>query len=69
MTDVLLRRLAQIGHSLEHSKKAVALIGLGSVGLELERTATRIWISSPSCNAVTNKPSSRICRGCRTSRP
>jgi hypothetical protein len=33
----LLQRLEGIGHSLEQSGKALALIGLGSVGLELER--------------------------------
>ena len=33
----LLERLEEIGGSLERSGKAVALIGLGSVGLELER--------------------------------
>jgi hypothetical protein len=34
---LLLRRLDEIGHSLEQSDHALALIGLGSVGLELER--------------------------------
>jgi lincosamide nucleotidyltransferase B/F len=33
----LLQRLDEIGQSLEHSEHALALIGLGSVGLELER--------------------------------
>jgi hypothetical protein len=33
----LLERLDEIGHSLEQSQHALALIGLGSVGLELER--------------------------------
>jgi lincosamide nucleotidyltransferase B/F len=33
----LLARLDQIGQSLEHSGKGVALIGLGSVGIELDR--------------------------------
>lgn len=33
----LLNRLDEIGHSLERSAHALALIGLGSVGLELER--------------------------------
>lgn len=33
----LLDRLGAIGHSLEKSKHALALIGLGSVGIELER--------------------------------
>ncbi len=37
MQQLLLARLEQIGVSLEQSQKAVALIGLGSVGLELER--------------------------------
>jgi hypothetical protein len=39
MTDPqsLLQRLDEIGHSLERSGHALALIGLGSVGLELER--------------------------------
>ena len=34
---LLLRRLDEIGRSLEQSDHALALIGLGSVGLELER--------------------------------
>jgi hypothetical protein len=34
---LLLERLDGIGHSLEQSDHALALIGLGSVGLELER--------------------------------
>ncbi len=34
---LLLSRLDEIGHSLEQSGHALALIGLGSVGLELER--------------------------------
>jgi len=33
----LLRRLDEIGHSLERSEHALALIGLGSVGMELDR--------------------------------
>ncbi len=33
----LLKRLDEIGHSLERSGHALALIGLGSVGLELDR--------------------------------
>jgi len=33
----LLKRLDEIGHSLERSEHALALIGLGSVGLELDR--------------------------------
>jgi lincosamide nucleotidyltransferase B/F len=33
----LLQRLDEIAQSLEHSEHALALIGLGSVGLELER--------------------------------
>ncbi len=37
MRELLLQRLNEIGHSLEQSSKALALIGLGSVGLELER--------------------------------
>lgn len=37
MQQLLLARLEQIGVSLEQSQKAVALIGLGSVGSELER--------------------------------
>jgi hypothetical protein len=39
MTDPqsLLRRLDEIGHSLERSGHALALIGLGSVGTELDR--------------------------------
>ena len=37
MQKRLLQRLEDIGQSLEHSGKALALIGLGSVGLELER--------------------------------
>ena len=35
--NLLLKRLDEIGHSLEQSNHALALIGLGSVGLELER--------------------------------
>jgi hypothetical protein len=35
--DLLLARLAEIGRSLEHSGQALALIGLGSVGLERAR--------------------------------
>jgi lincosamide nucleotidyltransferase B/F len=35
--DLLLSRLNEIGASLARSKKAVALIGLGSVGIELDR--------------------------------
>jgi hypothetical protein len=35
--DLLLKRLDDIGHSLKGSGHALALIGLGSVGLELER--------------------------------
>ena len=34
---LLLKRLDEIGHSLEQSKHALALIGLGSVGVELDR--------------------------------
>jgi lincosamide nucleotidyltransferase B/F len=37
MKELLLTRLSQIAQSLEHSNHALALIGLGSVGLELER--------------------------------
>ena len=36
-TQALLKRLDEIGQSLERSGHALALIGLGSVGLELER--------------------------------
>lgn len=36
-TQSLLKRLDEIGHSLEQSGHALALIGLGSVGLELDR--------------------------------
>ena len=36
-TQLLLKRLDDIGHSLEQSGHALALIGLGSVGLELHR--------------------------------
>jgi hypothetical protein len=36
-TQSLLTRLDEIGRSLERSKGALALIGLGSVGLELDR--------------------------------
>lgn len=36
-TNLLLKRLDEIGHSLERSSHALALIGSGSVGLELER--------------------------------
>ncbi len=36
-TQSLLTRLDDIGNSLEQSKHALALIGLGSVGLELDR--------------------------------
>lgn len=36
-TKMLLQRLDAIGQALEHSRHALALIGLGSVGLELER--------------------------------
>jgi len=36
-TQLLLKRLNDIGHSLEQSGHALALIGLGSVGLELHR--------------------------------
>ena len=35
--DLLLSRLNDIGASLAHSNKAVALIGLGSVGIEVDR--------------------------------
>jgi hypothetical protein len=35
--DLLISRLSEIGSSLAQSKKAVALIGLGSVGVELNR--------------------------------
>ena len=35
--DVLLSRLKEIGTSLARSNKAVALIGLGSVGMEVDR--------------------------------
>jgi hypothetical protein len=35
--NLLLKRLDEIGHSLGQSSHALALIGLGSVGLELER--------------------------------
>jgi lincosamide nucleotidyltransferase B/F len=37
MKELLLKRLSQIAQNLERSNKALALIGLGSVGLELER--------------------------------
>jgi lincosamide nucleotidyltransferase B/F len=37
MKELLLKRLTQIAQSLEGSNQALALIGLGSVGLELER--------------------------------
>jgi lincosamide nucleotidyltransferase B/F len=40
MQNLLLQRLEDIGHSLEQSGHALALIGLGSVGLELERLDT-----------------------------
>jgi hypothetical protein len=36
-TKLLLKRLDEIGQSLEQSSHALALMGLGSVGLELER--------------------------------
>jgi hypothetical protein len=36
-TDDLLKRLDEIGYSLKRSRHALALIGLGSVGLELDR--------------------------------
>jgi hypothetical protein len=36
-TQNLIQRLDDIGHSLERSDHALALIGLGSVGLELDR--------------------------------
>jgi len=36
-TQSLLKRLDEIGQSLERSKHALALIGLGSVGLEMDR--------------------------------
>ncbi|MBI3244310.1 MAG: hypothetical protein HYZ49_18685 [Chloroflexi bacterium] len=36
-TQSLLKRLDEVGHSLEQSGHALALIGLGSVGLELDR--------------------------------
>src|SRR5690349_6406680 len=36
-TQSLLQRLDEIGYSLEQSDHALALIGLGSVGLELDR--------------------------------
>lgn len=36
-SSLLLERLEQIGHSLEHSGHALALIGLGSAGLERQR--------------------------------
>jgi lincosamide nucleotidyltransferase B/F len=36
-TNYLLKRLDEIGQSLERSGNALALIGLGSVGVELER--------------------------------
>ena len=35
--EILISRLNEIGSSLAQSKKAVALIGLGSVGLEVDR--------------------------------
>jgi lincosamide nucleotidyltransferase B/F len=35
--DLLLKRLDDIGRSLEQDPRALALLGLGSVGLELER--------------------------------
>lgn len=37
VTQALLNRLNEIGRSLEESEHALALIGLGSVGLELQR--------------------------------
>ena len=36
-SQLLLKRLDEIGRSLEQSSHALALIGLGSVGLELHR--------------------------------
>ena len=36
-THFLLKRLDDIGQSLERSGHALALIGLGSVGVELDR--------------------------------
>jgi hypothetical protein len=36
-TNLLLKRLDEIGQSLAQNNRALALIGLGSVGLELER--------------------------------
>jgi lincosamide nucleotidyltransferase B/F len=36
-TDQLLKRLQDIAHSLKQNQHALALIGLGSVGMELER--------------------------------
>ena len=37
MKKLSLQRLHQIAQNLEQSEKALALIGLGSIGLELER--------------------------------
>lgn len=36
-TKLLLKRLDEIGHSLEKTGNALALLGLGSVGIELDR--------------------------------
>src|SRR5687767_10210768 len=35
--ELLLKRLAEIGDSLSKNENALALLGLGSVGIELER--------------------------------
>ena len=51
----LLKRLDEIGQSLERSGHALALLGLGSVGLELDRLDSYSdWISLPSWKKTTN---------------
>jgi lincosamide nucleotidyltransferase B/F len=53
----LLQRLDEIGSSLERSKHALALIGLGSVGLECDRLDSYSDLDSlSSWNQATNKP-------------
>jgi hypothetical protein len=54
--SLLLKRLDEIGRSLARSGHALALIGLGSVGVELERwMPAPIWTSLPSCYILSAK--------------
>jgi hypothetical protein len=57
--QILVARFNDIGHSLENTGHALALIGLGSVGIELERL-DEYSISLPLWRRGTSRGSSGI---------